>query len=72
MTPLRPTGDSRIREPLLLSRRFSRLFVIVFLLLAIGAAGLAVRSALRLHSDPELKNQLEDVHEQAPWKGLRG
>lgn len=56
-----------IRDHALLSltRRQSRLFVLVFLLIAVAVASLAVWTAVRLHSDPEMKQQLEEVHERA-------
>ena len=56
-----------IRDHSLLSltRRQSRLFVLVFLLLAVAVASAAVWTAVRLHSDPEMKEQLEEVHDRA-------
>lgn len=65
MNSLHPPVPTDTRGPRPLSHRWTHVFVILLLLLAVASAGLAVRSALRIHSDPELKQQLDDVHDRA-------
>jgi len=60
-----PVQTSQKRFPATMSRRTSRVFVTIFLLLAIVVAVVAVRTVMRINSDPELQEQLQEVHERS-------
>ncbi len=55
-----PAGNNR-----LMGRRATRIFVVVFVFLAFLVAALAVRTVIRIQSDSELRDQLQEVHEES-------
>ena len=48
-----------------LGPKATKRFVLIFLALALGVALVAVQIVHKLNSDPEMMEQLQDVHEQA-------